>query len=159
MRKYELLFITHPDYDEEKIAAVMKRYEDVISGGKGVVKTSEKWGKRRLAYELNGLREGLYILMVFEADREVSAELDRLMKIDQDILRHMISRLDHERHKISPKKKKASPEPARTDEPRVAAAGPLPVRVVRETSPGTAPEADGGVKVVNTAKTLDPQEP
>ena len=91
MRKYELLFITHPDYDDEKIASLIERYRSVITGGKGTVKTAEKWGKRRLAYELNGLREGIYILMTFEAEREVAAELDRVMKIDQDVVRHLIS--------------------------------------------------------------------
>lgn len=139
MREYELLFITNPDYDDEKTAAVMQRYQDVIVAGKGVVKTSEKWGKRRLAYELDGLREGLYILMTFQAERDVAAEIDRLMKIDQDVVRHMISRMDHPRHKISPRK----PREVRTDGPRVESSeAGLPVRVVREAPVEAANEAE-----------------
>jgi len=95
MRTYELLFITHPDYDEEQISSIISRYQDVITKGNGTVKTSEKWGKRRLAYEINGLREGLYILVIFDGPPTLAAEVDRVMKIDQDVVRHMITRIDH----------------------------------------------------------------
>ena len=57
MRLYELLFITRPDYDEEKIASLIARYTDLITKGNGIVKTAEKWGKRHLAYEINDLRD------------------------------------------------------------------------------------------------------
>jgi small subunit ribosomal protein S6 len=155
LRKYELLFITHPDYDDEKVAAVMQRYQDVITRGQGVVKTSEKWGKRRLAYELDGLREGLYILMTFDADGDVSAELDRLMKIDQDVVRHMISRMDQPRHKINPRK----PREPHTDEPRVESAETgLPVKVVREAPAGSASEAET-VSVSRAPKTGETTQP
>ena len=142
MRKYELLFITHADYEEEKVASVIQKYQTVITNGKGTVKSSEKWGKRRLAYEIDEMREGLYILMAFDAERDVSLELDRLLKIDQDIVRHMVSRLDHPRHKISPRKPLRE---MRSDEPRVESgeSGPA-VRVVREPFPGPAPQAETG---------------
>lgn len=150
MRKYELLFITHPDYDDEKVAAVIQRYQDAITRGKGVVKTSEKWGKRRLAYELDGLREGLYILVTFDAGRDVSAELDRLMRIDQDVVRHMISRMDHPRHKITPRK----PRETRPEEPRVESSeSARPVKVVREAPAATAPEAETVFKAPKTGET------
>ena len=128
MRKYELLFITHPEYDDEKIAAVISRYQDVITNGKGAVTSAEKWGKRRLAYEINDLREGTYVLVIFEAEREVAAELDRLMKIDQEILRHMISRLDNVKHKQrTPRQPQRKPV-----EPRIESAAAPAVRVVKE---------------------------
>lgn len=52
----------------------------------------DKWGKRRLAYEINKIKEGIYILMQFKAEAAAAAELDRLMKINDDIIRHMITR-------------------------------------------------------------------
>jgi small subunit ribosomal protein S6 len=139
LRKYELLFITHPEYDDEKIAAVISRYQDVITNGKGAVTSAEKWGKRRLAYEINDLREGTYVLVIFEAEREVAAELDRLMKIDQEILRHMISRLDNVKHKQrTPRQPQRKPV-----EPRIESAAAPAVRVVKEAPAETAPEGAG----------------
>ncbi|MEX0974158.1 MAG: 30S ribosomal protein S6 [Bacillota bacterium] len=139
MRKYELLFITNAEYDEEKVASVTQRYQDVITRGNGVVKTSEKWGKRRLAYEINDQRDGLYILMTFEAERDVSAEIDRLMKIDQDVLRHMVTRLDHPRRKVNPKK---AAQESKVEEPRVESAESAPAKVVREAAPEAAPQTE-----------------
>jgi small subunit ribosomal protein S6 len=129
MRKYELLFIISPEYDEEKIASIISRYREVVTRGNGTVLSAEKWGKRRFAYEINDMREGLYILMVFEAEREVSAELDRLMKIDQDIVRHMITRLDNVK-----RKQRTPRQPARrAQEPRVEPHETQSVRVVKES--------------------------
>lgn len=129
MRLYELLFITRPDYDEEKIASLIARYSDLITKANGIVKTADKWGKRHLAYEINDLRDGIYILMTFEAEKQVSAELDRLMKIDQDILRHMISRIEPPK----PKAEKALPKSPAADSRTASGEGAGPVRIVRET--------------------------
>lgn len=154
MRRYELLFITHPDYDEEKVSSVIQKYQDVITNGKGVVKSAEKWGKRRLAYEIDDMREGLYILMNFDAEREVSLELDRLMKIDQDIIRHMISRLDHPRHKISPRKPLRDNRP---EEPRVEPVESAPaVKVVRESAPAPV-QAEAGREIPKPEGTTEAQ--
>lgn len=142
MRKYELLFIVSPEHDEEKIASMISRYKDVVTRGNGTVLSADKWGKRRFAYEINDMREGLYILMVFEAEREVSAEIDRLMKIDQDIVRHMIVRLDNVK-----RKQRTPRQPAKRQERRVEARETQAVRVVREpqetSGEGASSEAQG----------------
>ena len=132
MRLYELLFITRPDYDEEKIASLIARYKDLITKANGIVKTAEKWGKRHLAYEINDLRDGIYILMTFEADKQVAAELDRLMKIDQEVLRHMISRIMPPK----PRPEKAAPANAEGEKP-LSGEGTPQVRIVKE-APGDA---------------------
>jgi small subunit ribosomal protein S6 len=154
LRKYELLFITHPDYDEDKVSSVIQRYQDVVTRGKGSVKTSDKWGKRRLAYEIDGLKEGLYILMTFDAGREMAAEMDRLMRIDQDVIRHMISRMDRPRRKISPRKPLRETRP---EEVRVEARESTPAKVVRETAPESAAPADAGPKAPKAGGTTEPQ--
>lgn len=136
MRNYEMMFIIRPEYDEEKAASVVTRYEDVITHGNGTVKSTEKWGKRRLAYEIDDLREGLYILMLFDAEREVAAELDRLMKIDQDIVRHMITRIDNVKHKVRTPRQPLR----RAPEPRVESAEAPAVRVIREAPVERAPQ-------------------
>lgn len=95
MRTYEMLILVRPDYDDEKIASIIARYTDVITNLQGSVTTAEKWAKRRLAYEINDLREGIYLIFVFTGTAQVADELDRLLKIDQEIMRHMICRIDH----------------------------------------------------------------
>lgn len=95
MRTYELLVLVRPDFDDEKIASIIARYSEIITNMEGTIITAEKWAKRRLAYEINGIREGIYLIFVFKGTPELSDELDRLLKIDQEIMRHMIVRIDH----------------------------------------------------------------
>ncbi len=116
MRSYEVLFIVRPDYEEEQISSIIARYTDVITSQKAVVTTAEKWAKRRLAYELDDFREGIYIIITFEGPSDLAIELDRRMKLDQQILRHMVSRVSNVAKKeLEEKKRKARRQEARID--------------------------------------------
>ncbi len=90
MRNYELMYIIRPDLDEEQLAAVIEKFTNLINNNGGEVVTADKWGKRRLAYEINDYREGIYILVNFKGQAETAQELDRVMKITDEILRFMI---------------------------------------------------------------------
>lgn len=92
MKAYELLFFVAPTIDEETRAGVMKRIESVIAAGEGVVDNVDVWGKRKLAYEINGLTDGDYTLIDFHADPQNIAELDRVLRINDAVVRHMIVR-------------------------------------------------------------------
>ncbi len=92
MKAYELLFFVAPTIDEESRAGVMKRIESVIAAGEGVVDNVDVWGKRKLAYEINGLTDGDYTLIDFHADPQNIAELDRVLRITDAVVRHMIVR-------------------------------------------------------------------
>ena len=92
MKAYELLFFVAPTIDEETRAGVMKRIESVIAAGEGVVDNVDVWGKRKLAYEINGLTDGDYTLSDFHADPQNIAELDRVLRINDAVVRHMIVR-------------------------------------------------------------------
>ena len=59
MRTYELLVLVRPDFDDEKIASIIARYSEIITNMEGTIITAEKWAKRRLAYEINRIREGI----------------------------------------------------------------------------------------------------
>ncbi|MGI6620923.1 MAG: 30S ribosomal protein S6 [Bacillota bacterium] len=96
MRTYELLVLVRPDCDDEQIASIIARYTDVIANHEGSVTTAEKWAKRRLAYEIDRVREGIYLIFVFKGTAQLADELDRLLKIDQEVMRHMICRIDHQ---------------------------------------------------------------
>ena len=90
MKAYELLFFVAPTLDEEGRANVMNRIENTITAGEGVIDSTEDWGKRKLAYEINGLAEGDYILVDFHVGPDHIAELDRILRINDNVQRHMI---------------------------------------------------------------------
>ena len=90
MKAYELLFFVAPSIDEDSRAAVMKRIETTIADGKGTVDNVDVWGKRKLAYEIDGLTDGDYTLIDFHANPENVAELDRVLRITDAVVRHMI---------------------------------------------------------------------
>ena len=90
MKAYELLFFVAPSIDEDSRAAVMKRIETTIADGKGTVDNVDVWGKRKLAYEINGLSDGDYTLIDFHTDPQSIAELDRVLRINDAVVRHMI---------------------------------------------------------------------
>ena len=90
MKAYELLFFVAPTISDEDRVAVMKRIETTIAEGAGKVDNVDEWGKRKLAYEINGLTDGDYTLVNFHADPQNVAELDRVLRITDAVVRHMI---------------------------------------------------------------------
>lgn len=94
MKAYELLFFVAPTIDDETRLAVMKRIETAIAEGEGKVDNVEDWGKRKLAYEIEGLTEGDYTLIDFHANPANVAELDRVLRITDAVVRHKIVRRD-----------------------------------------------------------------
>ncbi|MNZ81269.1 30S ribosomal protein S6 [compost metagenome] len=91
MRKYEVMYIIRPDVEQENVQAIVDKFNGIISNG-GEVTKSEVIGKRRLAYEINKLRDGYYVLVHFNATTEVVNELDRIMKITDEVIRSLIVR-------------------------------------------------------------------
>ena len=90
MKAYELLFFVAPNTDEETRAGVMKRIDVAITAEGGVVDSVEDWGKRKLAFEIDDLTEGDYTLINFHADSQQIAELDRVLRINDAVKRHMV---------------------------------------------------------------------
>lgn len=91
MRKYEAMFILNPNTVEERRNAIMDRFKGIIEEN-GSITNVDEWGNRKLAYEINDLREGYYIVVNFESESEVVDELDRIAKITEEVIRHMIVR-------------------------------------------------------------------
>ena len=94
MRNYECMFILKPEMEEEAITAAIDRYTGIVTDGQGEMVSVDKWGKRRLAYEIKDLLDGYYVLMNFKSEPPVVTELNRVMKISDDMLRFMIINQD-----------------------------------------------------------------
>ena len=87
--KYEVLYIIDPAQGEEGIAALVEKFKAMVEA-EGTLANIDEWGKRRLAYAINDLTEGYYVLMNMETKPEFPAELERVMKITDGILRCLV---------------------------------------------------------------------
>ncbi|MEW9699611.1 30S ribosomal protein S6 [Paenibacillus sp. SI8] len=90
MRKYELMYIIRTDVEQEVVQSTVEKFQAIITNGGGEISKHDLMGKRRLAYEINKFRDGHYVLVHFNAEPAVVAELDRVMKISDEVIRHLI---------------------------------------------------------------------
>jgi small subunit ribosomal protein S6 len=89
MRKYETLFVLRPNLEEEKRKELIEKFSSVINSDGEVVKV-EEWGNRKLAYEIEKLKEGYYVLVNFKASPELPKELERNFGITEDVIRFVV---------------------------------------------------------------------
>ncbi len=94
MRNYEACYIVKPELADADVDKIVEQFKAAAENLGATVEKAGKWDKRKLAYELKGYREGTYILMNFAADAKAPAELNRLMRINDDIIRHRIFKLE-----------------------------------------------------------------
>ena len=88
--KYEVLYIIDPAQGEEGIQALVEKFKALVEAN-GTLTSIDEWGKRRLAYPVNDLMEGYYVLMTMETQPEFPAELDRVFKITEGVMRSLIT--------------------------------------------------------------------
>lgn len=94
MRTYEALFIVRPELPEEEVQTVASAVESLVTEHGGAIVRSEIWGKRRLAYEVNKLTEGIYVLIRFEAGPEFPKVLERHFRLSEAIIRYLVKYYD-----------------------------------------------------------------
>lgn len=94
---YEMMFIVRPDVDEETLQATRDKVAQTIKENNGEITDTDDMGKRRFAYEINRYREGYYTVVNFKADAEVVDELDYTIRINDNILRHLIINVDEKK--------------------------------------------------------------
>lgn len=94
MRPYELIWIlnTAAAANDEEVNAFIERYGRLIVDNGGKVTNVEKWGRKRLAYEINDQLDGYYIFVAFSAPSDIGKELERLTKLDDRVIRHLLVR-------------------------------------------------------------------
>ncbi|MEL4503362.1 30S ribosomal protein S6 [Luteococcus sp. H138] len=94
MRKYEIVVIIDPDVDERQVSPLMDKHTKTITEAGGTVDNIDVWGKRRLAYEIRKKPEGIYVVLNVTAEPAAVKEMDRLMTIDEQIMRTKVMRPD-----------------------------------------------------------------
>lgn len=93
MNKYELMYVLHPNTEETQREALLEKFKGIIEAD-GTVDSVEEWGLRKLAYEIQKEKEGFYFLVNFQAGPDLNKELDRNLKIADEVIRHMIVRIE-----------------------------------------------------------------
>lgn len=93
MKKYEVAYIIKP-LEEEATNAIIAKFENLVVKNGGEFVKIDRWGKRRMAYLINDIAEGFYVLMYFNAEAKAVFELERVMKITDEVLRHMVIKED-----------------------------------------------------------------
>lgn len=94
MREYELTFIVRSDVEEPDLRAVIDRVKTLIVDNGGEVVKLDLWGTRRLAYPIKHMRDGQYVFIVTELPSQAIVEVERGIKLTEDILRHLFVRID-----------------------------------------------------------------
>lgn len=94
MRKYEILYIIRPNIGDEEKTALVERFDNILKDNGAEIIESKEWGKRRLAYEIDNYRDGIYHVITVNAEPAAIQEFDRLIKISDDVIRHIVVRLD-----------------------------------------------------------------
>ncbi len=91
MKKYELLYILRPDLEEDARKKVVESLSDLLTKNGAKVNKTEEWGLKQLAYEIKKFTKGYYVLVKFEAEKAALDEFDRMTKINQNVLRFLIT--------------------------------------------------------------------
>ena len=94
VRKYECVFIVRPNLDDESVDRTVAGVEEYIKGLGGAILSTDKKGRRRLAYEVEKMRDGFYVMTRFEAKPEVVAQVKRMMMLSEEIIRSLIVSLE-----------------------------------------------------------------
>ena len=122
MNKYELIYVIDTAMEESARNELIARFNGMIEQDGGKVEKVEEWGKRRLAYTVNYKNEGYYVLVNFTANPELPREIERVMQINESILRYLTVKVEEKRSNVKPRPVRVAP--AAEEAPAAEAAAP-----------------------------------
>lgn len=96
MRKYELMYIVKPHLEEEARNVLIEELHAILTNNGATLDKVDEWGLRDLAYEIDHITKGYYVVTTFSSDEKAINEFGRLARINRDVIRHMFVRLDEE---------------------------------------------------------------
>ena len=112
-RTYEVVFIINPDVDDNEVMRLSEAMQKIITNQGGSITKTEMMGRRQMAYEINHKREGVYVLLEVEGTGGEIAELERRMRVNDQILRYMTIRVDEDRRRAEKLKARRARKAAR----------------------------------------------
>ena len=111
--QYELMVILTPEIDERQVAPTLDKFLKVITNDGGSIENVDIWGKRRLAYEIQQKTEGIYAVVNFTATSAATQELDRQLKLNEQIMRTKVLRAEEAQAMIASEAKRSEEKAAR----------------------------------------------
>ena len=99
-RTYELVYVVSPETSDEQVTALHDQVQSIVGRYNGTIEKTENWGRRKLAYEIGHHKEGTYVLEVIAGTGELMKELDRRLKVLDEVIRHLIVRVDEEQRVV-----------------------------------------------------------
>jgi small subunit ribosomal protein S6 len=132
-RFYEVMFIVRPDVEDADLDKLISGFEHTVTNGGGTLRSTEKLGRRKLAYTVRKFNDGNYVLLTIEADGKLVAELERRLRVSEPVIKFITVRMDEEQKRIDKIKairatrKKISAQPAAVAESAPAAETHAPV--------------------------------
>ena len=99
-RKYELVYVVSPEATDEQVTALHDQVQAIVARFNGEIEKTENWGRRKLAYEIDHHKEGTYVLEVINGGGDLMKEIDRRLKVVDDVIRHMVVRVDEEQRVV-----------------------------------------------------------
>ena len=112
-RQYELVYILPPETTEQQAGELHEQIAATVTRMNGQIEKTDNWGRRKLAYEIGHFKEGVYVLEVINGTGELMKELDRRLKVIDQVLRHMVVRVDEEKSVVERTRTKRQTESAR----------------------------------------------
>jgi small subunit ribosomal protein S6 len=134
-RQYELVYIVSPDATDEQIQGLHGQVEEIVGRMGGTLDKTDNWGRRKLAYEIGPHKEGTYVLEVISGAGDLMKEIDRRLRVSDQIIRHLIVRVDEENRVVERARTRRKTESER----RRVARGLPP-----ERQPGEGPRMEEG---------------
>ena len=113
MRAYEMVVILDPSVDERTVSGTFEKLVQVVPNEGGTIDNVDVWGKRRLAYEIQKKNEGIYAVVNFTATSEATQELDRQLKLNEQIMRTKVLRAEEAIAQVAAEKERAEAKAAR----------------------------------------------
>ena len=155
-RTYEVMFIVRPDVEEADLDKLVEGFSGNVTGGGGEVKTVEKMGRRRLAYQVGKFNDGFYVLMTIGAAGSLITEIERRLRVSEPVIKFITVRMDEEEKRLAKVKAirdtkvKRSAQPAApvAPPPQAAAAVPAPEETAAPVAPAVEVTSDAAPEPV-----------
>ena len=143
-RTYEIMFIVRPDVEEADLDKLIEGFSANVANGGGEVKSVEKMGRRRLAYTVRKFNDGFYVLMVVAAQGSLSTEIERRLRVSEQVIKFITVRMDEEEKRLAKIKAIRDTKVKRSSQPMAQApvAEPTTPEIEEEKKPAAAAPAE-----------------
>ncbi len=138
-RSYEVMFIVRPDVEEADLDKLIEGFSGNVTNGGGEIKAVEKMGRRRLAYTVRKFNDGLYVLLTITAAGSLIGEIERRLRVSEQVIKFITVRMDEEEKRLAKVKALRDSKVKRSALPQQQAAAPAPAAAAAEATPEATP--------------------